>query len=314
MMFCRTCGHDNSNRATGICSNCGYDLEFQNLPRDEQRKGLRHRIDAPLELGDTSFRTHHYKRTGLVGVAMGIICVTVAAYITLSFDRAETSDDSMDIGAVEDTVQAQTPSDSLPILVGSDIVYVLNDNGTSAEPRTNLNLSLIPEGTSVAFLGSRSVPLRPLVSFIDRKRAEGAAARLNLNALCCWTDTTQTSFTKVPLFVGNPNPPDSSQAPVIFKLLFTDEWIVGRIDEFDINIPAPITGGEFNAWKYDSVLTQVSGRLSRRDLGGRPVEVTAMFAENSSLGHAVDIMQAIYPSIDSLGYRGLGLKYFVLEQ
>jgi len=313
-MFCRTCGHDNGSRSSGKCSNCGYDLDYQSLPLSEQRKGLRHRIDAPLDLGDTTFRTHHYRRTGLLGVALGMVFVSAAAYITLTFQRSQTSDEGIDQGTAEDTVQTALPTDSLPLQVGTDIVYVLDDSGTSAEPRTNLNLSLIPEGSTVSFLGSRSVPLRPLVGFIERKRSEGAAAHVSLDALCCWNDSTHHSFTKAPLLVSDPNPPESLPAPVVFKLIFTNDWIVGRVDEFDINIPAPVSGQAFNVSKYDSVLTQVSNRLARRDLGGRPVEVTAMFAENETLGKAVDFMSAAYPAIDSLGYEGLGLKYFVLER
>lgn len=320
-MFCRTCGHDNGKRSTGKCANCGYDLEFQNLPLKEQRKGLSHRIEAPLDLGDTTFRTHHYKRTGLVGVVAGIICVTVAAYITFTFQRAQVTGEDDNGTAFADTATADLPQDSLPIRVGSDIVYVLNDSGTTAEPRTNLNLSLIPEGSTVAFLGSSTVPIRPLVSFIERKRAEGAAAHLDLNALCCWVDSGRTEFETVHLLVSNPNPPDSTMAPVSLKLFFNypnplrevnvDEWIIAKVPEFDIMYQGGVSAGQFNAWKFDSVMTQVTRSLSRRDLGSRPVEVTAVFADNSNLGHAIDIMQTIYPYIDSLGYRGMGLTYFL---
>jgi len=310
-MFCRACGHDNGENSRGKCSNCGFDLEFQTLPLREQREGLQKPVEGRLDIGDTTFRTHHYRRTGLTGVVIGIAGLVVTIFIISTFDRAQIVGSDEELQAVADTLAA--PSDSLPIEIGADIVYVLNDSGTSAEPRTNLNLSLIPEGSSVAFLGSRSVPIRPLVSFIERKRAEGETARLDLNALCCWNDDSHSTFTRIPLVVTDPTPADSATAPVTLKLIFTEEWLLGRVDEFGIDITAPVRAGEFSAWKLDSVLTQVSSRLSRRDLGGRAVEVTAMFSEGSNLGHAMDIMLQVQPSVDSLGYRGLGLKYFLLE-
>lgn len=312
-MFCRVCGHDNGDRGTGKCSNCGFDLEYMTRPMSEQRSALRSRSDRPLELGDTTFRTHHPSRTGLLGVGLGMLGTLTAAYIILNFERAQVLDTPPDVVAF-DSMETDLPVDSISIRIGSDIVYVLNETGTSAEPHTNLNLSLIPEGSSVGFIGRRELPIRPMVAFIERKRSEGAAARLNLNALCAWDDSTETSFVRVPLVVGDPNPPDSSTAPVQVKVIFTDQWIDGRVEEFDIDIPSPISGGQFSQYKFDSVMTQINNRLIRRDLGGRAVEVITMFPESTALGRAVDIMQQAYPTVAGLGYRGLGLRYFVLER
>jgi hypothetical protein len=311
-MFCRVCGHDNGDRGKGKCAKCGFDLEYMNLPLGEQRKNLQHPMEQPADQGDNSFRLYTHKKTGLFGVSLGIVGILAAIFIITTFERVEVQSETSTFDNTTEPVE-DVISDSLPLRIGADIVYVLNDSGTSAEPRTNLNLALIPEGSSVAFIGSRSVPIRPLVNFIDRKRAEGAQARLDLNAVCCWDDSTETGFTRIPLFVET-STEDSASRPVLVKLIFTGEWIDGRVEEFSIDIPSPNPGGQYNQYKLDSVLTQVSRRLAGRELGVRPVAVIAMFSEDLDLGQAVDMMQRIHPSVDSLGWEGLGLRYFVLER
>ncbi len=313
-MFCRICGHDNGDRGTGPCSRCGFDLEFQTRPLSEQRAGLGKPLDSPDRAGSHGhLETFHHKRTGFVGIFFGIVGVVACIYILASFERAQETATGLDYAEGID-VEEDIPLDSLPIRVGSDIVYTLNAAGTSAEPHTNLNLSLIPEGSTVAFIGPPSVPLKPLVTFIDQKNREGAMAKLRLEAICCWTDSTETSFTRIPLIVPPVSYPDSAVQPVVFKLIFTNEWIVGRVEEFSIEVPARLNSPGFSQFKFDSVMTQVSRRLENRELEGRPVEVIAMFSETTVLGEAVEVMQLILPAVEEKGYRGLGLKYFLLEQ
>jgi hypothetical protein len=312
-MFCRICGHDNGDRGTGTCSKCGFDLEYQNRPLKEQRAPLQKVLDRPLHLeGSKHLEVFAHKRTGLFGVALGILGLIICIIILASFQRAQVAT-SMETNALSNENVPDVPIDSLPVRVGSDIVYELNDAANSAEPHTNLNLSLIPEGSTVAFIASGTVPIKPLVIYMDQKNREGEQADLDLDRLCLWTDETRTTFETLPLIVQPATPDTSATRPVALKILFTDQWLVGRIEEFSIEIPSPLPDGEFNQAKLDSVLTQVSRRLQNRDLGERQVEVTVMFSETTLLGDAFEVMQAVLPSIESRGYLGLGLRYFLLE-
>lgn len=310
-MFCRICGHENESDK-GPCSNCGYDLGFQVLPASEQRKGLQKTLDMDLRLeGSDHIEAGRPRHTGYLGIVLGLIGLVVCVFVLVSFERVEVTSEPVVDMLLTDV--PEIPLDSLPIRVGSDIVYTLNPTGTSAEPHTNLNLSLIPEGSTVAFVGHASLTLKPLVTFIDQKNREGAQARLRLDNLCMWTDSTETGFVSVPLIVQPAQPDTTQPLPVTLKLIFTNEWLVGRVEEFQIEIPAPLPSGAYSEAKLDSVLYQVDRRLASRDIEGRPVEVIAMFAESTSLGDAFPVMSAVLPNIEERGYRGLGLKYFLLE-
>lgn len=312
-MFCRICGHDNGNRGKGACDNCGFDLEYQNRPLSEQRASLRQPVDMPLVVdGPDHLVLIRHKRSGLLGIWIGILGLIVCVVLLTSFDRAEISG----TGTEADLASSEEPSiplDSLPLRVGSDIVYQLNGEATSAEPHTNLNLSLIPEGSTVAFIAPSTVPIKPLVIYMDQKNREGAQANLDLNTLCVWTDESMTRFESLPLLMQSVAPDSSPTRPVTLKVLFTDQWLVGRVEEFSIEITSALPGGEYNQAKLDSVLTQVERRLSNRDIEGRAVEVTVMFSEATILGDAFRVMKEVLPSVESRGFTGLGLRYFLLE-
>lgn len=312
-MFCRICGHDNGDRGTGKCDNCGFDLEYQNRPLKEQREPLQKTLDRPVRIeGPDHLVVIPHKKSGLAGVGLGILGLILCTVILVSFDRAE----NVSTGSSADSsssLEPEVPLDSLPIRIGSDIVYQLNAEGTSAEPHTNLNLSLIPEGSTVAFIAPASVPIKPLVVYIDMKNREGDQANLDLSGLCLWTDEGMTEFERLPLIVAPVMPDSSPTRPVGVKVLFTDQWLVGRVEEFSIEITSALPGGEYDQAKLDSVLTQVQRRLDNRDIEGRPVEVTVMFSESTLLGDAFEVMKAVLPSVESRGYAGLGLRYFLLE-
>ncbi|HOF67397.1 MAG TPA: hypothetical protein PLX54_07315 [Candidatus Fermentibacter daniensis] len=312
-MFCRICGHDNGNRGKGACNNCGFDLEYQSRPLAEQRASLGKRIDMPLAIdGPDHLVLVRRKRSGLLGVWIGILGLIVCVVLLTSFDRAEYRSAGTEVDPALSEEPA-IPVDSLPIRVGSDIVYQLNSEATSAEPHTNLNLSLIPEGSTVAFIAPSTVPIKPLIIYMDQKNREGAQANLDLNTLCVWTDESMTGFESLPLIVQSVTPDSSPTRPVTLKILFTDQWLVGRVEEFSIEITSALPGGVYNQAKLDSVLAQVERRLSNRDIEGRPVEVTAMFSESTLLGDAFRVMKEVLPSVESRGFSGLGLRYFLLE-
>jgi hypothetical protein len=84
-------------------------------------------------------------------------------------------------------------------LLGTDIVYVFDSEGTSAIPRTNVDLSLIPEGTGVSFLGNSSMSIQPVVNFMTQKLASSDFRALSPDSLYSWLDSTETIFTAVPI-------------------------------------------------------------------------------------------------------------------
>lgn len=206
-MNCRICGHDNGERDSGLCANCRFELADQNRPLDEQRSGLR----KPLP-SDGSSKKHpadlwvpRKNMAGQLAVMIGAAGAVIAIIILALFDRAEYEPEveSTDIAMVEEAAIR----DSLPVRLGTDIVYEFNIEGTSAVPRTNVDLALIPVGTKVSFLGHRDLSIRPVVSYMTQKMAGRDFLILAAHNLYCWTDTTQTAFTRVPLvkpFVEDP--------------------------------------------------------------------------------------------------------------
>lgn len=307
-MYCRVCGHHNK-RETGKCANCGFDLGVQNTPLADQRKSLEKRSTKPVGFEERMpMKVHKSSSAGLLGAAFVVIGLFITVFIVTNYERAVLVSESHHSFSAEEEIEL--PIDSITVIVGSDIVYVMNKEGTSAVPRTNLNLQLIPEGSTAAVLCHKSVPLKPLVVFVERKLIEFKGVVI-MDQLCVWNDSTEEEFRSINL-VSPPHESDSLAEPVVMKLILMDEWLVGRIEEFNIDIPSPLTVG-FTQSKFDSVMNQVTRRLSSRDLGEREIHVWAMFPEESTVGDIMDILFNITPSFDSLGFKTYRLKYFRQE-
>jgi hypothetical protein len=253
-------------------------------------------------------KVHKGSKAGLLGAVFVIIGLFITVFIVTNYERAVLVSELHQSLSAEEEIELLV--DSIPVIVGSDIVYVMDKEGTSAIPRTNLNLQLIPEGSSAAVLCHKSVPLKPLVVFIERKLIEFKGVVI-MDQLCVWTDTSENEFRSISL-ISPPYESDSLAEPVVMKLIFMEEWLVGRIEEFNIDIPSPLTSG-FSQSKFDSVMNQVTRRLRNRDLGDREIHVWAMFPEEFTVGDIMDILANVTPSFDSLGFRTYRLKYFRQE-
>ncbi len=315
-MYCRLCGHDNGEKETGLCANCGFELADQNLPLSEQRSGLQ----KPLPSNGAS-RTHpadlwvpRKSRAGHLAVLVFMVGAAVAIFIVTSFERA-VYEPPVERTEQEIAAEVQAPRDSLPIRLSTDIVYEFNTEGTSAIPRTNVDLSLIPIGTRVSFIGHRDLSIRPVVSYITQKMAGRDFAILEAHNLYCWTDSTMTAFQRIPLvkpFVENPAD-TAAVEPVMMRFLFTEEWLRGEIQEFNIDVVEPSGGFGFRAGPFMTVLRQVKNRLDRNAFEGRPVHVMLLFPDDATLGQVMDISIEVQHYTDSLGYQGFQLRYATIE-
>jgi hypothetical protein len=284
-----------------------------NLPLEEQRSGLRNKLEKPVTFQErVPLKKEVPNLSGWIGVAFFIIGLVGAVYVLKNFEQSHRV-----IGGNHEDAMAADESgsdyiDSLPIRMETDLVYEMNREGTSAAPHTNLDLNMMPQGSTVGILGHRDLLIKPVAVFIEMKKLE-VRGNLEIASLICWDDTTEGSFSRVPLFLGQETPEDSA-GPVEFRLIFMNDWLVGRVEEFDIDVPAPVSSGRFSQAKFDSVLYQVRRRLDRRsDIDDRTVQVTAMFTEETLLGEAMDVLERIHPPLDSLGYKGFNIKYFRVE-
>jgi len=304
-MRCRNCGHDNG-RSTGKCENCGFSLEPQTDPVKEQRAALQKPLDDSKGSNAKSPDLSSVKtgRGGLIGLMVFLIGAAGAVFIVSSFDRAE-YEPEVEITA-EDLV-VEIPIDSLPILLGTDIVYVFNAEGTSAAPRTNVDLSLIPEGTRVSFLGRGSMSIQPVVNYMLQKINSNDFRSLAPDSLYAWTDSTETDYMAVAIL---PVVRDSAQVqPVEVKILFTEDWFRVMIDEFNKDIVEPANGYHYDKRIFNTGMNQAVRTISRRNTEERPVYVTLIFPSESTFGEAMEIAESVSVAIDSLGYDGFNIKW-----
>ncbi len=313
-MNCRACGHKNK-RDEGRCENCGFELSFQTLPLKEQRNGLQ----KALPSGGKKHPPRHLNSdrkspAGFFGVVVVVLGLALTLFMVNTMERPERLlENGNDSGFEEETIVIL--QDTIPGIIGSDIVYVFDPLGQSATPRTNINLSLIPDGTTVSFLGQRELSIKPIVNFLMQKMGSRDFNILAVDRLCCWTDSTRTAFLEVSL-IKPPRPvsEDSlSLEPVDLRILFTDSWIRGMVDEFRIDEIEPTVGLVYNESGFNKVLGEVSRSLGRRDLGERIITVTILFPDDTKLGQAMDILTEIAPAVDSLGYEGFLIKYAIIE-
>jgi hypothetical protein len=314
-MICRCCGHDNNGRDSGNCANCGFDLKSQNDSLKEQRDGLQHKLEKPVGFQErTEFKTPPSRgHLPAVGVLLAIAGLVAAYVITHVFERSEYTPELPHRTEFDQVVQ-ESPVDPISSLIGSDIVYVFNDSASRALPRSSVDMTLIPEGSTVSFLGSGVVPLRPAASYIIQKINQREFNPLTIDRLCVWTDSSQTGYISSPLIKLDQSPVDTIPGAVIVKLYFTPEMIRGSVEEFSIRYDKAITTNEFTDAQITDVLSTISRRLERKDYGDRVVQIAVLFDyEVYDLSDAVRLMNRMAPqAIDSLGYEGFAVSVFSL--
>ncbi len=304
-MRCRDCGHDN-HRNTGKCDNCGFKLDSQNEPMKDQRAALQ----TPIKNGDDDsckipeLTSPHKTRSGVIGFLVFLVGAASAFLIVSNFDRAEYEPDT---GVSHEIIVEEIPLDSLPIILGTDIVYVFNEEGTSASPRTNVDLSLIPEGTGVSFLGRGSMSIQPVVNYMLQKINSNDFRALVPDSLFAWTDSTETTYLAVAIL---PVADDSAEVqPVELKILFTDEWFRCIIEEFNKDIVEPSGGYGFDQRVFTRGMNQAVRTINSRNTEDRPVHITLLFPSESTFGEAMIIAESVSVATDSLGYEGFNIKW-----
>ncbi|NOQ22604.1 MAG: hypothetical protein GQ565_08150 [Candidatus Aegiribacteria sp.] len=315
-MICRCCGHDNNGRDKGKCDNCGYELSTQNDSLKTKRSALQSKLEKPVHFQErTEFKIPPSKgHSTTIGILIAIVGMVGAFVITNVFERSELTPELPERKRFEEIVE-ETYVDPIATLIASDIVYVLNDSASRALPRANVNMTLIPEGSTVSFLGSWTVPLRPAATFVVQKISQREFKPLKIDRLCVWTDTTKTEFISTPLIRVEESSVDTISAPpVLVKLYFTPEMMRGSIEEFSIQYDVAVTTPELSDNQLNDLILTVSRRLERKDYEERSIQVATLFDYDAyNLGDAVDIMRRIAPmAIDSLGYEGFSLSVFTL--
>ena len=314
-MICRCCGHDNNGRDRGKCDNCGFELSTQNDSLKTKRSALQSRLKKPVHFQErTEFKTPPSRGHSVtVGILIAIAGVIAAYVITHVFERSEYFPELPDRVRFGEVIE-ETPVDPIAAFIASDIVYVLNDSASRALPRANVDMTLIPEGSTVSFLGNWIVPLRPAATFVLQKISQREFNSLTIDRLCVWADTTETEFISAPLIRIEQSGADTIISPVLVKLYFTPEMMRGSVEEFDIRFDKAITTSEFSDSQLNDLIFTVSRRLETKDYEGRRVQVAVLFDYVAyNLGDAVDIMRRIAPmAIDSLGYEAFSLSVFTL--
>ncbi len=262
------------------------------------------RCDNPPEL--VPRKKNH---AGFLGLVIFLVGAVISVYIVSSFDRAvyEPEVDLADLALIEE----ETPLDSLPIMLGTDIVYVFNAEGTAASPRTNVDLALIPEGTRVSFLASGALSIQPVVNYMQQKINGSDFRYLSTDSLFAWVDSTETAYLSVPVLKPVPSPEQDSTAiqPVDLKILFTEEWLRFMVDEYNTDIVEPADGYAFNQRAFTRLLDQAERTIARRNTEGRPVHITLLFPGTSTLLEAVDMAESVSAYTDTLGYEGFHIKW-----
>ncbi|MFO8182872.1 MAG: hypothetical protein R6U39_01730 [Candidatus Aegiribacteria sp.] len=314
-MVCRCCGYDNNGRDTGRCDNCGFELSTQNDSISEKRSALQSRLDKPASFRERSEFKVPPSRSGavVVGILIALVGLAAAFVITHSFQRSEYTPELPERERFQE-IEPEIPEDPVATLIGSDIVYVFDDSASHALPRTNVDMTAIPEGSTVSFLGKWTTPLRPAATFVLQKISQREFNPLDIDRLCSWTDTTETDFISAPLIRLEQSTVDTVPGPVLVKLYFTPEMMRGRVEEFNVQVDRAITTPEFTGAQLNDLIGTVAERLQRQDIGDRRVQVAALFDYNAyDLGDAVSIMDRLSPMvIDSLEYEAFSVSVFAL--
>lgn len=314
-MICRCCGHDNNRRDTGKCDNCGFELSTQNDSLAANRSALQSKLEKPVSFQErTEFKTPLPRgHVPTLGILIALTGLAAAIVITLVFKRSEYTPVLPERERFEEVVE-EIHVDPIATLIASDIVYVMNDSASRALPRANVDMTIIPVGSTVSFLGSWAVPLRPAATFVIQKISQREFNSLKIDRLCVWTDTTETEFISASIIRIEQSTVDTILHPVLVKLYFTPEMMRGSVEEFSIQYDMAVTTPEFTDSQLNDLILTVSRRLESKDYEGRSVQVATLFDYDAyNLGDAVDIMSKITPMvIDSLGYEGFSLSVFTL--
>ncbi len=304
-MRCRNCGHEN-HRNTGKCDNCGFSLAPQTDPGKDKRAAMQKPIgdSGKGSVVTLDLEAASKSKFGLIGFLIFLIGAAGAVFIVSSYDRAVSE---QEIEVAHEVVEVEVQLDSLPIMLGTDIVYVFNAEGTSAAPRTNVDLALIPEGTKVSFLGSGSMSIQPVVNYMLQKINSNDFRFLAPDSLFAWVDSTETDYMAVAIL---PLLSDSAEIqPVELKILFTEEWFRCIVEEYNKDIVEPADGYGFDQRVFTRGFDQAARTINRRNTEGRPVHVTLLFPSESSFGDAMEIAESVFVAIDSLGYEGFNIKW-----
>ena len=314
-MICRCCGHDNNGRDRGRCDNCGFGLSTQNDSLETKRSALQSKLETPVHFKErTEFKIPPSRGNGpMVGILMALAGLAAAFVITSVFNRSEYTPELPERARFEEVVE-EAHIDPIATLIASDIVYVMNDSASRALPRSNVDMTVIPEGSTVSFLGSWIVPLRPAAIFIIQKISQREFKPLKIDRLCVWTDSTETEFISAPLIRVEQSTVDTIPSPVLVKLYFTPKMMRGSVEEFSIQYDVAVTTPEFSDDQLNDLILTVFRRLEMKDYEERSIQVATLFDYDAyNLGDAVDIMRRIAPmTIDSLGYEGFSVSVFTL--
>ena len=311
-MHCRSCGHDNKNRSTGKCDNCGFKLDDQNEPLAVQRAALQkplENISDSVSKDPPDLVPARKSSAGVIGILIFLAGLAGTIFIVKNFERS-VYEPVVQLNAAE-LGEVEIPLDSLPIILGTEIVYVFNDQGTSAAPRTNVDLSLIPEGTRVSFIALGSISIQPVVNYMQQKINGSDFRYLTTDSLYSWYDSTKTEYAAIPILKPVPTPEQDSTVvqPVDLKILFTEEWLRFIVEEYNTDVVEPVTGFAFNGRSFTRVLGQVERSISRRNTDQRPVHITLLFPGTVTLSEAIEMADSVTVYTDSLGYLGYHVKW-----
>lgn len=311
-MRCRNCGYENKDRSEGKCDNCGFKLDNQNEPGSVRRAALQKPLENKGEKQSASppdLIPAKKSAAGLIGLMIFIVGLLGAIFIISNFERS-VYEPEVELNAA-DFAEVEIPLDSLPIVLGTDIVYVFNDQGTSASPRTNVDLSLIPEGTKVSFIALGDISIQPVVNYMQQKINGSDFRYLTTDSLFSWHDSTKTAYSSVPILKPVPSPEQDSTVvqPVDLKILFTEEWLRFIVEEYNTDVVEPVTEFAFNGRVFTRVLGQVERSISRRNTDLRPVHITLLFPGTVTLADAVEMADSVSLYTDTLGYLGYHVKW-----
>jgi len=314
-MICRCCGHDNNGRDKGKCENCGFELSVQNDSTRDKRSSLKERLEKPVDFKErTEYRTPPPRgNAAVLGILIALVGLAATFVITNAFERAEYTPELPQREEFQN-LEPEIPEDPIATLIGSDIVYVLNDSASRALPRANVDMTAIPEGSSVSFLGGWNTPVRPAATFVLQKLSQREFNPLSIDRFCVWTDSTETEFISAPLTRLEQPAADSIPGPVLVKIYLTPEMMRGLVEEFNIQYDKAITTAEFSDAQLNDLVYTVARRLASRDTGDRTVQVAVLFDYNAyHLGDAVSLLNRMKPAVvDSLGFSAYSISVFAL--
>lgn len=318
-MYCRSCGYDNKDRDSGKCENCGFKLSTQNLSIKEKRSAIQERSTEPVNFDEHSeFKVPvHRKQTRIIGIGIAVIGSIIALVATLTLESPYYEPEPPKRESFESQV-VEIPIHPTAELVGSDIVYLMNlatDTTVTALPLASVDMSAIPDGASVSFLGVRDLPIKAVATYLLQKIGGRDFDQLYIDRLAIWIDSTETQVASVPFIRLEQAESDSVQGPVIVKFYITPDMLRGRLDEWSEQKDFAISGSDISDGELAQMANWVPGKLAQRDIDGRDIQVSVLFDYNEyNLGDVIDLLDRLEPlAIDSLGYDGFAINIFAVN-